>query len=298
MKITVVLSLLGLLLVSMPFYAQTQTTPQAQPGAQEILLWPEGAPGALGDRSEDKPSLTPFLSATKPTGAAIIVCPGGGYTHLAGHEGAPVAQWLNTLGIKAFVLKYRLGSNGYHHPAMLQDGQRAVRYVRSHAAEFGIDPNRIGILGFSAGGHMASSVGTHFDAGNPSAEDPIERVSSRPDLMVLLYPVITMGEWTHHGSHDNLLGKTPSPDLVHLMSNEEQVSKETPPAFLVHTGNDAVVPVNNSVAFAQAMQKASVPYELHVFEKGPPHGYGLAANDPVLSVWPKLCEQWLRGRGF
>jgi len=292
------LFLLLLLACILPSWIQSQSSLQPQSSNQEVLLWPGGAPGALGDRPEDKPSLTPFLAATKPTGAAIVVCPGGGYARLAPHEGAPVAQWLNSLGIKAFVLKYRLGTSGYRHPAMLEDAQRAIRYVRSHAAEFGIDPNRIGILGFSAGGHVASSAGTHFDAGNPAEADPIERVSSRPDLMVLIYPVITMGEGTHHGSHDNLLGKMPAANVVHLMSNEEQVTKDTPPAFLVHTVNDATVPVTNSTTFAQALQKAGVPFELHVFEKGPPHGYGLATDDPVVGVWPKLCEQWLRGRGF
>ena len=286
------------LILVCPALIRGQSQLQPTSGSAEILLWPEGAPGALGTRPEDKPSLTPFLVATKPTGAAIVVCPGGAYARLAPHEGAPVAQWLNSLGIKAFVLKYRLGTNGYHHPAMLQDAQRAIRYVRSHAAEFGIDANRIGILGFSAGGHEASSAGTHFDIGNAGSTDVVERVSSRPDLMVLIYPVITMGEATHHGSHDNLLGKTPSAELVHLMSNEEQVTKDTPPAFLVHTVNDATVPVRNSVAFAQALEKAGVPFELHIFEKGPPHGYGLAVNDPVVGVWTKLCEQWLKVRGF
>lgn len=287
-----------LLACTLPAWLQSQSPLQSQSSNQEIPLWRGGAPGAVGDRPEDKPSLAPFLAATKPTGAAIVVCPGGGYARLAPHEGAPVAEWLNSLGIKAFVLRYRLGTSGYHHPAMLQDAQRAIRYVRSHAVEFGIDANRIGILGFSAGGHVASSAGTHFDAGNPASTDAVERASSRPDLMVLIYPVITMGEGTHHGSHDNLLGKMPSAELVHLMSNEEQVTKDTPPAFLIHTVNDATVPVSNSLGFAQALQKAGVPFELHIFEKGPPHGYGLAANDPVVGVWPKLCEQWLRGRGF
>ncbi len=290
-------ALIALLLVG-GISARAQAQPQSQSNDQEILLWPNGAPGALGDRSADKPSITPFLSATKATGSVIIVCPGGGYSRLAAHEGAPIAQWLNSVGIKAFVLKYRLGTSGYHHPAMLHDVQRAIRYVRSHSAEFGVDAHRIGIMGFSAGGHVASSAGTHFDVGSPSSADSVERVSSRPDLMVLIYPVITMGEASHPGSRTNLLGKMPSPNLVHLMSNEEQVTKETPPAFLVHTANDAVVPVKNSLAFAQALEKAGVPFELHVFEKGPPHGYGLASNDPVVGIWPKLCEQWLRGRGF
>lgn len=286
-----------LALSSAPLLAQTNT--QAQHTAREILLWSNGAPGALGDGPADKPSITPYLSTTvKPTGAAIIVCPGGAYAHLADHEGAPVAEWLNSLGIRAFVLKYRLGPNGYRHPAMLQDAQRAIRYVRSHALELGIDPNRIGILGFSAGGHVASSAGTHFDSGNSSSTDLIERVSSRPDLMALIYPVISMGKFGHAGSRQNLLGKEPQPDLVELMSNEKQVTKDTSPAFLAHTENDSTVPVENSMVFAEALRKAGVGFELHIFEKGPRHGFGLGVSDPVVGVWPKLCEQWLRRHGF
>ena len=272
---------------------------RCQQNTGEILLWPNGAPGALGDRPEDKPSLTPFLStSTAATGSAVVVCPGGGYAHLADHEGAPVAQWLNTLGIKAFVLKYRLGSNGYRHPAMLNDAQRALQYVRAHAKELGIDPAKIGIMGFSAGGHVASSAGTHYVAGDPNAADPTARVSSRPDFMILIYPVITMGEFAHAGSRTNLLGPQPSPELVELMSNEKQVTHDTPPAFLVHTANDATVPVENSIAFAEALRKAGVGFELHVFQTGPKHGYGLANGDPVVGIWPKLCETWLRARGY
>jgi acetyl esterase/lipase len=270
----------------------------SQPAPTEILLWPKGAPGALGDRPEDKPSVTPYLATTASTGSAIIVCPGGGYSHLAEHEGRPVAEWLNTLGIKAFVLKYRLGPSGYRHPAMLQDAQRAVEYVRSHATEFGIDPTKIGILGFSAGGHVASSAGTHFVAGDANSADPVARVGSRPDLMVLIYPVVTMGEFAHPGSRQNLLGTQPSQELIDLMSNEKQVTRDTPPAFLVHTANDATVPVENSIAFAEAMRKAGIGFELHVFQTGPKHGYGLAGGDPIVGIWPKLCEQWLRSHGF
>ncbi len=267
--------------------------------AQEILLWPNGAPGALGNRPEDKPSLTPYVSTSgTATGSAVIVCPGGGYAHLSQHEGEPVAQWLNSIGIKSFVLKYRLGSNGYRHPAMLQDAQRAIRYVRAHAAEYGIDPNRIGILGFSAGGHVASSAGTHVAEADPSSSDPLERVSSRPDLMVLIYPVITMGPLTHAGSRQNLLGDNPPQSLVDLMSNEKQVTKDTPPAFLVQGENDKTVPVENSMMFAEALRKAGVGFELHIFENAPPHGFGLGENNPVVSIWPKLCETWLREHGF
>jgi acetyl esterase/lipase len=266
-----------------------------------FVLWPEGAPGALGREPADAPTLTPYLPPKeKATGAAVIVCPGGGYQHLADHEGAPVAEWLNTVGVAAFVLKYRIGPR-YHHPAPLQDAARAIRTVRARAAEWGIDPKRIGILGFSAGGHLASTAGTHFDAGNPQASDPVERVSSRPDLLVLIYPVITMGPLTHAGSKKNLLGDSTTPELVRLLSNEEQVTKETPPTFLVHTYNDAVVPVENTLMFASALRKAGVPFELHLYERGP-HGFGLGvvngATDPILSTWPARCAGWLRLHGF
>src|SRR2546429_3701747 len=273
------------------------TENHADAAPELIVLWPSGAPGAVGKEPNDIPTLTPYLaSEEKATGAAVIVCPGGGYTHLADHEGRPVAEWLNTLGISAFVLKYRLGPR-YHHPAPLQDAARAIRTVRAQATEWNIDPKRIGILGFSAGGHVASTIGTHFDSGKPDASDPIERVSSRPDLMILIYPVITMREFAHAGSRRMLLGENSSADLVTLLSNEERVTKETPPAFLVHTANDPAVPVENSLRFAEAMTKAGVPFELNIYERGP-HGFGLGGKDPMLSTWPQRCADWLRAHGF
>ena len=262
-----------------------------------IVLWPGGAPGALGNDPVDIPTLTPYLPPKdKMTGAAIIICPGGGYGHLADHEGRPVAEWLNTLGVTAFVLKYRLGPR-YHHPAPMQDAARAIRIVRARAAEWGLDPQRIGILGFSAGGHLAATAGTHFDSGKPDSQDVIERVSSKPNLMILIYPVITMRDMTHAGSKKNLLGDQPSPQLVALLSNEEQVTKETPPTFLVHTMNDAAVPVENSLLFVSALRKAGVPFELHLYERGP-HGFGLGGKDPILTTWPDRCADWLRIHGF
>ena len=269
---------------------QTATTPEP------IKLWEGGAPGALGSAPEDIPTLTPFIPKDGANGSAVIVCPGGGYTHLADHEGRPVAEWLNTLGVTAFVLKYRIGPN-YHHPAPLQDAARAVRLVRSRAAEWKLDPKRIGVLGFSAGGHVASTIGTHFDGGQANAADAIERVSSRPDLLVLIYPVITMGEFTHGGSRKQLLGESPTPDLVKLMSNELQVTKETPPTFLVHTANDSAVPVENSLHFAEALRKAGVPFEMHIYERGR-HGFGMGGDDPILSTWPARCAAWLKLNGF
>jgi acetyl esterase/lipase len=265
--------------------------------AQEpIKLWPDKAPGAVGNEPQDIPTLTPYFPKEKANGAAVIVCPGGGYNHLAYHEGEPVAQWLNTLGITAFVLKYRLGPR-YHHPAPLQDASRAIRLVRSHASEWKLDVNRIGILGFSAGGHLASTAGTHFDAGNSTDADPIERFSSKPNLMVLIYPVITMGPLTNGGSKKNLIGENATAEMVKLLSNEEQVTKETPPTFLVHTANDTTVPVENSLNLAAALRKNGVPFELHVYERGR-HGFGLGGTDPILSTWPARCADWLKLQQF
>ena len=262
-----------------------------------IILWPGGAPGALGTEPVDIPTLTPYLPVKEQaTGAAIIVCPGGGYEHLSDREGGPVAERLNAMGITAFVLKYRLGPR-YHHPAPLEDAARAIRLVRARAAEWKIDPQRIGILGFSAGGHLASTIGTHFDAGKPDSSDPIARVNSRPDVMILIYPVITMKDMTHAGSKKNLLGSDPSADLLTLLSNEEHVTKETPPTFLVHTMTDTSVPVENSLAFVAALRKAGVPFELHLYERGP-HGFALGGNDPILTTWPDRLADWLRLRGF
>jgi acetyl esterase/lipase len=274
------------------------TVAQAAPPASDAIpLWDKGAPGAIGTEAADIPTLTPFIPARGiATAAAMVVCPGGGYQHLADHEGAPVAQWLNSIGVAAFVLKYRLGPR-YHHPAPMLDAARAIRTVRARAAEWGINPAKIGILGFSAGGHVASTAGTHYDQGNASSPDPVERVSSRPDLMVLIYPVITMGGKAHAGSRRNLLGSGPEPSLVTLLSNEEQVNSQTPPAFLVHTVDDATVPVENSTMFAAALQRAKVPYELHLYQHGP-HGFGLAEKNPGVSSWPGLCADWLRLNGF
>jgi acetyl esterase/lipase len=269
-----------------------------------IPLWPNGAPGAKGQTPGDIPTLTPYLvdalpaKPPQPGRTAVVVCPGGGYAGLAPHEGEGYALWLNQHGIDAFVLNYRLGSNGYRHPAMLQDAARAVRTVRAHAGEWQIDPRRVGIMGSSAGGHLASTLLTHSDPGIPSSSDPIERQSSRPDFGILCYAVITMGRFTHQGSKDNLLGRNPSPELVNLLSNEKQVTEGTPPCFIWHTGEDRTVPVENSLAFAAALRACHVPFDLHIYEKGG-HGMGLgkSTTDPArLHPWTDDLLYWLNER--
>jgi len=264
-------------------------------------LWPAGATGALGKEDKDIPTLTPYFPEDgKATGAAMVICPGGGYGGLAPHEGEGYARFLNEQGIAGFVLKYRLGPGGYGHPAMLQDAARALRTVRARAGEWKLDPKRIGIMGSSAGGHLASTLLTHFDAGKPDAEDVIERESSRPDVGILCYAVITMGQFTHEGSKHNLLGKEPSPELVRELSNELQVTKQTPPCFIWHTYEDNAVPVENSLQFAEALRKAGVPFDLHVYQKGQ-HGMGLGSvpyGGGERHPWTRDCIFWLQGQGF
>lgn len=268
-------------------------------GPEPVTLWPDEAPGAMGKQPEDIPELRIYLPEEgKATGAGIVVCPGGGYGALAtDHEGHQVAKWLNTIGVAGFVLKYRLGPK-YKHPAPLQDAQRAIRHVRAHAKEWKLDLDRIGIMGFSAGGHLASTVATHFDKGDPNSDDPIARQSSRPNFAILCYPVISMTEaFGHTGSKRNLLGPDPDPKLVESLSNEKQVTPETPPTFLFHTGEDKGVPVENSIAFYQALRKAQVPAEMHIYQDGP-HGVGLAPGQPGLETWKDRLADWLKNSGF
>jgi len=265
-----------------------------------IPLWPGGAPGALGTAEQDIPTLTAFLpTPEKSTGAAIVICPGGGYGGLAPHEGAGYAEWLADNGIAGIVLKYRLGSKGYRHPAMLNDAARAVRLTRANATEWKIDPKRVGIMGSSAGGHLASTLLTHFDAGKTDDADPIERFSSRPDLGILCYAVISMGPNTHGGSKKNLLGENPAPELIELLSNEKHVTKDTPPTFLWHTWEDKGVKVENSLDFAAALQRVGVPFDLHVYQKGG-HGMGLGGGRAggVFHPWAADCLYWLKAQGF
>jgi acetyl esterase/lipase len=260
-----------------------------------ILLWPNGAPGALGDKEEDRPVLKPFIRAHGDPVAAVIVCPGGGYSHRARHEAEPVAQWLNSLGLASFVLEYRVAP--YKHPQPLNDAQRAIRIVRSRAHEWSIDPKRIGILGFSAGGHLACCAATMFEAGKPDATDSIERESSRPDLLIACYPVVTMGLFTHQGSRKALLGDNPDQKVVTDMSAETRVTPQTPPAFLWTTANDQAVPVQNTMFFADALAMNRVPFELHVFPNGK-HGLGLAPQNPDVHKWLDLCADFLENQKF
>lgn len=283
-------------------YAQGTSVPVAggeAPSGKTMLLWPDGAPGAKGDADVDKPTLTVYLpSGPNATKTGVVIAPGGGYVHLAvAKEGTAYAQWLNARGVAAFVLQYRLGPT-YHHPVELEDAQRAIRMVRAHAAEYGIDADHLGMWGSSAGGHLAATAGTHFDAGKPEAADPVDRQGSRPDFLILAYPVITFEEpQLHRGSKLYLLGESPDPALVKSLSDETQVTKETPPTFLFATTDDGTVPVMNSVMFYSALVKAGVPAEMHLFQHGA-HGAGLAAANPDLNVWPDLLARWMRERGY
>ncbi len=273
--------------------------PDGKPTVSESMpLWPDGPPGVAKDAPGQQPMFTLYRpSPEKATGAVIVVFPGGGYGGHADHEGRPIAEWLNGLGITAVVLKYRLAPQA-HHPAMLQDAARAIRMVRAHAAVWKIDPHRVGVLGFSAGGHLASTIATHFDAGDPSAVDPIERFSSRPDRAILIYPVISMNPvYTHGGSRRNLLGPDPTKELSDSLSNELQVTKNTPPTFLAHTDEDKAVSAENPLLFTLALRREKVPVELHIFEKGP-HGLGLGREGFAFSEWPGLCAKWLDSQGF
>jgi acetyl esterase/lipase len=266
---------------------------------QTLPLWQGQAPDAQGTEDRDIPTITVYMPRTAAPGmTAIVVCPGGGYSALAmNHEGRQVANYLNSLGIAAFVLKYRLGPR-YHHPVEIGDAQRAIRTLRANASKWGIAPDRIGIMGFSAGGHLASSASTHFDSGKPGATDPIDHAGSRPDFAILGYPVISLvAPWTHQGSKKNLLGDNPDPELAKSLSGELAVTAQTPPTFIFHTNGDTGVPAENSIQYFLALRKAGVVAEMHIFQRGP-HGVGLGADDFALGEWPKLLTNWLRVNGF
>lgn len=264
-----------------------------------IYLWPQGAPGVLGQGEADKPRMYAFLPQKRSTSTAVLVIPGGGYEHVAiGHEGVQIAGWLNTQGIAAFVLDYRV--KPYHYPAPILDGQRAMRLIRAHAADYGIDPNRLGVWGFSAGGHLASTLGTHCDADAVPfhSTDPDDQQSCRPAFMVLSYPVIAMQlPEAHAGSRMNLLGPEVDAVLEGRYSNQFAVTNDTPPTFLFATQNDPTVSIANSLDFYRALVEHHVPAELHVYDYAN-HGCGLCGSIVPLSTWPMLLRNWLVQRGW
>jgi acetyl esterase/lipase len=266
----------------------------------KIPLWTGGAPGETATKPADEPVLFLHQPPTgTANGAAVVICPGGGYGHLAiDHEGHATAEWLNALGVTAFVAKYRHGASGHRHPAPMLDAQRAIRTVRARAGEWGIDPKRIGVLGFSAGGHLASTLATHFDSGEAKAADAVDRASSRPDFLILCYPVISMTEkHMHRGSRDNLIGKTPDEALARSLSNDLQVTAETPPTFIFQTDEDKSVPAENCVSFYLALRRAGVPAEMHIYQNGK-HGLGLAKQISGTNDWPARCREWMEVRGL
>ena len=262
---------------------------------EPLTLWPTGAPELANTTPADIPMLTPYLPESGSPTAAIVVCPGGGYQMRAEHEGEPVALWLNTLGVAAFVVDYRVAP--HRNPIPLGDAQRAIRIVRANAERWNVLPGQVGILGFSAGGHLAATAGTQWDRGVFDAPDPIDRNSCRPDLLVLCYPVISFIMAGHMGSMTNLLGEMPSLEQRRAHSAELNVNANTPPAFLWHTADDAAVDVDNSLMFASALRRHGVPFALHVFPTGA-HGLGLAEGHPEAQIWPELCAQFLRQQGW
>jgi acetyl esterase/lipase len=286
-------------LVLFPCAALAQNTGPILQEPQTIPLWAGTAPGALGDAPEDVPTLTIYMPpSTNGPMTAVIVAPGGGYRALSmNKEGRIPATYLNSLGIAAFVLKYRLGPK-YQHPIELGDMQRAIRTLRSRASEWHLAPDRIGVMGFSAGGHLASTASTQFDRGNAASADAIDRAGSRPDFAILGYPVISLSEpWTHQGSRTMLLGENADIALARRLSTDTLVTADTPPTFLFHTNADTAVPVENSVYYFLALRKARVPAEMHIFKDGA-HGAGMPMNDAALSEWPKVLANWMRASGF
>ena len=282
------LSALGVLLLFASLGHATTTT---------VPLWPGTAPPD-GARQQQLPLLRAYIPASNPTGTAVVICPGGGYANLAvDWEGTLVAQWFNRHHVAAFVLQYRHGA-GHGYPQPIDDGRRAMRWVRDHADTYHLAKNHIGIMGFSAGGHVASTVSTHFDPSTAIGGDAIAKVSARPDFTILAYPVVTMKkDFTHMGSRENLLGQHPTQAMVELLSNETQVTDQTPPAFIYATDADTTVPPENSVDYYLALHRHHVPAELHVFREGG-HGTGLGQADRLLSIWPALLARWMAGMGL
>ncbi|HUT59655.1 MAG TPA: alpha/beta hydrolase [Phycisphaerae bacterium] len=264
-------------------------------GLDPVELWPGGAPGAMGDGSADRPRITPFLpQADEPTGA-VVVCPGGGYHVLAAHEKEPIARWAASLGMAGILLEYRVAP--YRHPIPLGDAQRALRLVRARAGDWNIDPRRVAILGFSAGGHLAGCAATMFDAGRPEAADPVERQSCRPDALIACYAVVSLDRYHRHNCMENLLGAGPDEELIRRLSLENRVTADTPPTFIWHTADDEMVPLGNALLMAEVLRRHEVPVALHVFPHGR-HGLGLAEDDPTVGAWKTLCAQWLADLEF
>jgi acetyl esterase/lipase len=270
-------------------------------GIQTVRLWPGDAPQAKGKACEDIPTLTVFEPQRGAgNGSAVVIFPGGAYAHLASNlEGRQVADWFTARGFRAFVLSYRLSSNGYLLPVPLLDARRAIQTVRARARDYQIDPGRIVVIGFSAGGHLAALAGTLFVPGNPDAEDPIERASSRPDFLVLGYPWIgAISSDTSHLSYCKLFNVMDQCEALRVAYEPDLlVTKETPPTFWYHTFNDGTVPVEQGLRFYEALVKAGVPAEAHIFANGP-HGTGLGKGDSALDQWPSLLESWLRAQGL
>lgn len=296
-KLLTIFSFIAILAVTSHQLCIAQTT--------KIYLWPEGqVPMSQGSAEEDKPSITAYFpSIETATGASVLICPGGGYVALAvDHEGDSVAKYFNKLGIAAFVLRYRLGTwdhKKYQHPVPMMDASRAMRYIRSRSKEWNLNGEKIGIMGFSAGGHLASSVATHFDAGNPKAKDIVEKYSSRPSFMVLVYPVISFSsKYSFRFSRGVLLGDNASQQLIDSMSTELQVTTLTPPTFLMHANDDGVL-AENSVLFYMALREKNVPAELHIYERGG-HGFGLGdpKKDAIIATWPDRLKDWLKNQGL
>lgn len=261
-----------------------------------IQFWGDNIPGYDSNINDPKaPFLEPYLLDNGKENSVVIVFPGGGYVKRAVHEGKPVALWLNSIGISSFVLHYRVAP--YRYPYPLLDAKRAIKFVRFNSHKFNINPNRIGVLGFSAGGHLACMTATLFDYRDENLDDPVEKVSSKPDALILCYPVISFTKFHHRGSVVSLLGENPSDELRELLSGENNVSSDTPPTFIWHTADDESVPVENSLFFAQSLRRFNIPFELHIFQSGR-HGLGLAENNSEVSIWIELCKNWLKKIGF
>lgn len=292
-----VLVLLGItLLMSGRAWAEQQRAPaSAVAVASDVQpLWPGGTP-CPGGHDDFKPTLTRYMLVSGTPLGAVVVLPGGGYGGRADHEREPIARRFNDAGYHAFVLDYRVSP--HRNPEPLDDAKRAVQLIRSHATEWRVKPDKIAVLGFSAGGHLTASLGVFFDGGDSASKDPVARVSSRPDALVLCYPVISSGRFGHHGSFDNLLGADASDVEREKMSLEKHVRPNTPPTFLWHTSDDAGVPVENSLMFATALREKGIPFEMHVYPNGP-HGMGLGEADRHVATWAALCAEWLRGMGW